>query len=407
MVEEGANALWPSGEAAHVVDDSLLELPLAAGERPGGDRLLDIAVQAFVRVEVWAVGREVENFDLILTSVQPRAHQSCPVHLQAVEDEENLAAGAADQALEEADQARRLDRAVEHHPTQLASIGHRRDQADIGPPGRPPSNLARLFGPPPRSGRHWPAGGWGEPPGSHRVGRSSGRARRPSAGRSRRPRRSLPSPPWPAPRSSGTPGAASAVLRPGPARRPAAAAFAACSPSAPSSCPWSAPPLRRRSAARPAPAPLPGSRARSPTPTHPASAAGSGPGPPPPALPSADSRVLAPAHAAGFSAPPGHAPQSACKCQRPRSGSARPGPRSPHRSAPPGAAQSPAAVAPLAPPASGSACLRASLFRLSGDSRQIPQEHRSRLNNVALIPRNAENAWQRAPTIRRQPHEVR
>ena len=89
MVEEGANALWPSGEAAHVVDDSLLELPLAAGERPGGDRLLDIAVQAFVRVEVWAVGREVENFDLILTSVQPRAHQSCPVHLQAVEDEEN------------------------------------------------------------------------------------------------------------------------------------------------------------------------------------------------------------------------------------------------------------------------------------------------------------------------------
>src|SRR3954454_24133028 len=118
---------------------------------------------------------------------------------------------------------------------------------------------------------------------------------------------------------------------------------------------------------------------------RPASAAGSGPGPPPPALPSADSRVLAPAHAAGFSAPPGHAPQSACKCQRPRSGSARPEPRSPYRSAPPGAAQSPAAVAPLAPPASGSACLRASLFRLFGDSRQIPQEHRSRLNNDATL----------------------
>src|SRR3954467_6701220 len=134
MVEEGANALWPSGEAAHVVDDSLLELPLAAGERPSGDRLLDIAVQAFVWVEVRAVGREVENFDLILTSVQPRAHQSCPVHLQAVEDEENLAAGAADQALEEADQARGLDRAVEDHPTQLASICQRRDQAHIGPP---------------------------------------------------------------------------------------------------------------------------------------------------------------------------------------------------------------------------------------------------------------------------------
>src|SRR5215210_1766625 len=134
MAEEGANALWPPGEAAHVVDDSLLELPLAAGERPGGDGLLDIAVQALVRVEVRAIGREVENLDLILTSVQPRAHQSRPVHLQPIEDEENLAAGVADQALEEADQSRRLDRAVEHHPAQLASVAHRRDQADIGPP---------------------------------------------------------------------------------------------------------------------------------------------------------------------------------------------------------------------------------------------------------------------------------
>jgi hypothetical protein len=35
MAEEGANAFWPSGEAAHVVDDSLLELPLAAGALQG------------------------------------------------------------------------------------------------------------------------------------------------------------------------------------------------------------------------------------------------------------------------------------------------------------------------------------------------------------------------------------
>src|SRR3954469_10919731 len=134
MAEEGANAFWPPGEAAHVVDDSLLELPLAAGERLGGDGLLDIAVQALVRVEVRAVGREVENLDLILTAVQPRAHQSCPMHLQPVEDEENLATGVADQALEEADQAWRLDRAVEHHPAHLAPVGYRRDQADIGAP---------------------------------------------------------------------------------------------------------------------------------------------------------------------------------------------------------------------------------------------------------------------------------
>src|SRR3954470_6314691 len=113
MAEEGANALWPPGEAAHVVDDSLLELPLAAGERLGGDGLLDIAVHALVRIEGRAVGREIENLALSLTAVPPRPHQPRPVHLQPVEDEETLAAGVADQALKEADQGRRLDRPVE------------------------------------------------------------------------------------------------------------------------------------------------------------------------------------------------------------------------------------------------------------------------------------------------------
>ena len=68
MAEEGANALWSLGQAAHVVDDSLLELPLAAGERPGGDGLLEIAVQALVGVEVRAIGWEVGNLDLALPS---------------------------------------------------------------------------------------------------------------------------------------------------------------------------------------------------------------------------------------------------------------------------------------------------------------------------------------------------
>ena len=77
-------------------------------------------------------------------------------------------------------------------------------------------------------------------------------------------------------------------------------------------------------------------------------------------------------------------PRSAKRLQmsKARSGAARPGPRSPHRSAPPGAAQSPAASAPIARPPSGSACLRASWFRLFGNSRRIPQEHWSWLNNI-------------------------
>src|SRR3954465_7608660 len=98
MTEDGANALWPSGQAAHVVDDGPLELRLAARERLGGDPLLDIAVHTLVRVQIGAVGRKVKYLDLSLAPRQPVADQPCPVHLQAVQDEEHLAPSVAHQA---------------------------------------------------------------------------------------------------------------------------------------------------------------------------------------------------------------------------------------------------------------------------------------------------------------------
>src|SRR3954467_9251093 len=64
---------------------------------------------------------------------EPVLNQTGAVHPQPVEDEENLAAGLPDQALEEADQGRSLDRTVDDHPAQLAFVGHRRDQAQAGP----------------------------------------------------------------------------------------------------------------------------------------------------------------------------------------------------------------------------------------------------------------------------------
>src|SRR3954464_12464291 len=103
MAEEGADALWPPGEAAHVADDGLLELRLAAREWPGGDRLLDVAVHTLVRVQVGAVGRKVEHLDLASAPGEPVANQPCPMHLQTIENQEHFAPGVAHQALEEAD----------------------------------------------------------------------------------------------------------------------------------------------------------------------------------------------------------------------------------------------------------------------------------------------------------------
>ena len=64
MAEEAADALRGFREAAHMADDAALQLRTAAGQWLARDRLLEIAVDTFVRVELRAVGREVEDLDL-------------------------------------------------------------------------------------------------------------------------------------------------------------------------------------------------------------------------------------------------------------------------------------------------------------------------------------------------------
>ena len=63
---------------------------------------------------------------------QPLPHGVRAMHPQPVEDQEHLAACIADQSPEEDDQHGRRDRAIEHHPAQLALVAHRRDHPDIG-----------------------------------------------------------------------------------------------------------------------------------------------------------------------------------------------------------------------------------------------------------------------------------
>src|SRR4028119_2432259 len=63
-----------------------------------------------------AVAWQVEDLDLGLPPGQPGADLGRAMDRQAVEDEEDLAVGIADQTGEEAEQIRRLDRAVQHHP---------------------------------------------------------------------------------------------------------------------------------------------------------------------------------------------------------------------------------------------------------------------------------------------------
>jgi hypothetical protein len=54
MLKDAADPLRPFGEAAHVADGGSLRLLLAARRRLAGDRLLEIGMDALVRVQLTA-----------------------------------------------------------------------------------------------------------------------------------------------------------------------------------------------------------------------------------------------------------------------------------------------------------------------------------------------------------------
>src|SRR5215208_7083992 len=117
--EEATHPMGQLRELAHVPDDGALELRLAARRLLAGDRLLQVTVDALVRIQLGAVPGQVEDLDLGLALGQPGADLGGAVDRQASENEEDFLVGIPDQAGEEAEQARRLDRAVQHHPAQL------------------------------------------------------------------------------------------------------------------------------------------------------------------------------------------------------------------------------------------------------------------------------------------------
>src|SRR3712207_6007069 len=91
MPKDGADPLRPLGQAAHVADRGSLQLLLAARRRLARDRLLEVGMDALVRVQLRTVRGQVEHLDLRAALGQPVLNQAGPVHLQAVQDQEDLA----------------------------------------------------------------------------------------------------------------------------------------------------------------------------------------------------------------------------------------------------------------------------------------------------------------------------
>ncbi|WP_153885408.1 hypothetical protein [Microvirga tunisiensis] len=66
MPEVAPDPCGPLGQSAHVADDGAFEFVLAAGRRLAGHGLLQVGVQTLVRVQLGALGRQVEDLDLLL-----------------------------------------------------------------------------------------------------------------------------------------------------------------------------------------------------------------------------------------------------------------------------------------------------------------------------------------------------
>jgi hypothetical protein len=116
------------------IKNGALELLQIACRRLARDGVLAIGIQDLVRVQLRAVGGQIEHLALRGVLGQPRAHAVGAREAQIVQDQDHLTAGVADQAGEKADHDRGLDGAAQHHPGQLALAGHRREQAQFYPP---------------------------------------------------------------------------------------------------------------------------------------------------------------------------------------------------------------------------------------------------------------------------------
>ena len=64
MPEDGVDPLRPSGQAAHVTDRGSLQLLLAARRLLARQRLLQVCIDTLVRIQLWAIRRQVVQLDL-------------------------------------------------------------------------------------------------------------------------------------------------------------------------------------------------------------------------------------------------------------------------------------------------------------------------------------------------------
>ena len=96
---------------------------------------LQIAIQIFVRIQLWGIRGEKEEFDGLCVIFQPVLHHSGMMDPQIVQNQKDLPIRLLEQLLDEFDKHLRVHGVLVQHEPHLPLIGDRRDHIDRGPLG--------------------------------------------------------------------------------------------------------------------------------------------------------------------------------------------------------------------------------------------------------------------------------
>ena len=123
VFEEGFDSVRIHFKYGHMLGYGLAQFVSRPAGNPGFDGLLQVAVQALIRIQLRGVTGQEENLDLFLVCGEPFLHRRAVMDTEVVEDEKDPAPGLPGQCFEELDQPFVVEVAVDNHPTGLALIG--------------------------------------------------------------------------------------------------------------------------------------------------------------------------------------------------------------------------------------------------------------------------------------------
>ena len=103
----------------------LLELVLGAYLHPRTQRMFEVGIEPFIRVEFGTVAGQVEHLDLLFVLSQPGLDGLAVMDAQVVQNQKHLLGRILDQRLHKLDELVAVEGPINDHPACFALVGDR------------------------------------------------------------------------------------------------------------------------------------------------------------------------------------------------------------------------------------------------------------------------------------------